>query len=122
MNDEASKVRLARLEETVSKLVGLAEVSHNASRETAISRIGREVKTEAIISVLVSIVSELAGRAGLSEEEFQKHYDKRYQYFYNLGLQAVEDIAPDQAASIDGRTIAESDAPETFPPLFDEQA
>lgn len=119
MDNEELMHRLLKLEQSVEALNSLAAKSVEAATGIAISRTTREVKIEAIIETIISLLRELAEHEGISEEKFQKHFDRRVRHYHDFGLRTVEDISPERAALADKRALNEVGEDEAYPRLFD---
>jgi hypothetical protein len=68
---------------------------------------------------LFSFVQELAQHAGVSADNFLKHYEARRRYWYERHLEMTEDMYPAIAAELAQRTVEEVDTSEHYPSMFD---
>ena len=66
---------------------------------------------------LHSMLRELLQHAGVSEDDFQRHFLLRKNHYHDKFLRGLEDTHPKSAARLDARSL--SDIPESsdFPPL-----
>ena len=69
-------------------------------------------------AALHAIVKELAIRAGLSEDEFQRNFDARRNHYHDRFLKGIEDLYPHRAAEFDDRALPDVPTAPGFPPLF----
>lgn len=99
--------RLATLEQLVSTLC-----------ETNTIDLANEQTDDARLMALYSIVLELAERAGVSESEFQQHFETRFRWWHDYYLRKAEDVSPSRAAEIDTRAISDCEVSAEYPPLF----
>lgn len=77
------------------------------------------LKNNSKVMALFSFVQELAQREGVSEDDFQKHYEARCRYWYGQYLHMTEDSDAAVAAQIDDRTVREVETSEDYPSMFD---
>jgi hypothetical protein len=110
MSDELTliKARLNAVEELVRSLDKLSTTD-----------LAYDQTNSADFMALYSIVAEMAEQLGLSPEQFLEHFRGRFRWWHDHYLRRVEDVSPGHAAEIDARSIAESDVPRTYPPIFD---
>lgn len=97
------------------------------NNEKSLEQIQQELKTleqqrglqsDSRYMALHSIVKELAMREGLSEEEFQHHFDTRKRHYRDLFLRGVEDILPHRASELDDREPHDIPTQPDYPPIF----
>lgn len=105
---EALNIRVRALE----KMAVLAS-DLNSARST------NEIMDQAARTAIHSIVQELAVKAGISDEEFLKHYAIRFRWWHDHLLQRAENESPAEAARLDVRSLAQADVPEAYPSIFD---
>jgi hypothetical protein len=68
---------------------------------------------------LYSIVAELAQAAGISPEDFFKHYQVRFRWWHDYYLRQSEDVSSHLSAMLDLRTIEQASVDATYAPIFD---
>lgn len=99
--------------------MGVVQKSVNILHDSDTQDFGSYQLDDARFSALLSIVEELAERAGLPREEFRRHFATRQQWFHHQNLQTIEEKHPNLAGEIDTRPIGACEVEDTFPPLFD---
>jgi hypothetical protein len=105
---EALEKRLEGLESLVSTMCDLSD-----------SRSVSELIDDAKVMAIYSIAQDLAVEAGISVENFLKHYEIRFRWWHDYYLRQAEDISPQRAAELDPRTFEQAAVSATYPPLFD---
>ena len=101
------KARVKALEGVVAKILAVDTL-----------KLTRFEKDLAGFEALFDLVRELAKHEGISQEEFQKHYDIRYRHWHDENLRKLEETDPSLAAEVDTRATSEADIPDVIPPLF----
>lgn len=79
---------------------------------------GRQIRLEAQIEALLSMVTELAVHSGLSAEHVEICFRERFLIFQDRFLTACEPVSPDLAAHIDNRPASEIPTQTEIRPLF----
>jgi hypothetical protein len=116
--------RLTQLEKSFDELFSFA-VRMNARQTGLLEMIIQNEDTRKAelltmrseLTVVASMVNELAGRHGFSPEQFNSEYLYRHLYFEQHYLEAVERYSPELAAKLDSRPDI-SEIPEGFLPMF----
>jgi hypothetical protein len=112
---------MATLQEAFDRLVSeIAELKKtvNGLWENSLEDLKNDVKSEAEFRTLKSLVQELSAHAGISQEEFDQHYKKRFRFFHAQILERDADTAPNLSAQIDDRPIDACAPDEQIEPLF----
>ncbi len=112
---------LAKMAKLIGQMKSKLDALENLvvkSIEVGVKQTRNEVIDEASFDALHSMVIELTEREGISQEEAQKHFERRFQYFHQVHLQITEDTSPNLSAEIDTRETVDPDAVESYPPLF----
>lgn len=94
----------------------------NALQQDAEQDMKNEKVEQARAIALMTIARELSIRAGLKPEEFDQHFEVRYQFWYDWLLRKAEDVSQTAAAALDVRTDDEDFSLEQYPLLFPEQS
>ena len=79
---------------------------------------GRQIRQEAQIEALLSVVKELAAHSGLSEAHVEACFRERFLIFQDRDLTAYDSKSSDLAAHIDKRPASEIPTQKEFRPLF----
>lgn len=108
MNNEQLEKRIAELEDLVSSMCKL---------NTA--ELVNEQLDDAKVMAIYSVVLDLACHAGVSSENFLKHYEIRFRWWHDYYLGKVEEKSASLAAEIDLRSLSECNVEPTYPSIFD---
>jgi chemotaxis regulatin CheY-phosphate phosphatase CheZ len=79
---------------------------------------GWQIRLEAQVKSLVSVLGELASQSGVSPAHVAACFRERFVYFQDQHLQKTEATSPDLAAHIDTRVPGEIPTEQGFRPLF----
>lgn len=101
-----------------ARIEALEETQRILDQEMAPVEQRHKMIREAMFQALLSLVLEMAGRLGISEERFEGSFQERVRWYHDRNLQTASGISPNLAGQIDDRDL--SDVPtEGFPtPLF----
>jgi hypothetical protein len=103
------------LEQRVKALEGLVSSLSSAN----IGALENELHDDAKMMVLHTMVADLAEKAGVPVENFQRHYAIRYRWWHSYYLNRAERIDPGLAAKLDRRTPEQVSDGEAYPSIFD---
>jgi hypothetical protein len=109
------KTRVSALEKNVSFLSDSFVKGHNLSTQI----IGMAQRNIADLLVLRSMVQEIAEQHGIEPDQFKRHYQLRFDFWYDHVLRGIEDQSPDLAAAIDPRELFSFGVETSYPPLFE---
>lgn len=79
---------------------------------------GIHIRLRAEIEALLSLVSEMAIRAGLTQAHVAICFRERMKHFQDKELREAEDASPGLASRIDNRAAGEIPTQTSFRPLF----
>jgi len=107
--------KIEQLEKRLSELEQL--VSSMCELNTA--ELVNEKLDDAKVMAIYSIALDLAIHAGVSSEDFLKHYEIRFRWWHDYYLRQVEEQTPSLAAEIDLRSVSECGVEPTYPSIFE---
>ena len=109
------EARLKDLEEAVEALHQLV----NTMSDLPISDSRNELLDDALVMALLTIVLDLADRAGVSSDTFRKHVEIRRRWWHDFYLRKAEDVSAEGAAELDWRTVEQANVGDSYPSIFD---
>lgn len=116
-SEEAIKALLKILEAHESRSDTFDQELSDIHREWQRDR-GIHIRLRAEIEALLSLVSEMAIRAGLTQAHVAICFRERMKHFQDKELREAEDVSPGLASQIDNRAASEIPTEPNFRPLF----